>query len=87
MHEQAVSEGGGAQALDKGCAVAGACAVVQFEIVTVAGQLLSHAQQGRDADATGEQQAAPGALSQREQVARGADAQAVASLHLLVKAA
>ncbi|MNN37447.1 hypothetical protein D3C81_1513970 [compost metagenome] len=87
VHEQAVSERRVANALDKGRTLAGAGTVVQLEIMAAVGQLLGHAQDRGNADATGKQQAALRALGQREQVARRADAQPCAGLHLLMQAA
>jgi hypothetical protein len=50
---------------------------VQLESRAVAGQSLGHAQDGRDADAAGQQQAAPRG-HQGEAVARRADADQLA---------
>jgi hypothetical protein len=50
---------------------------VHLESRAVAGQSLGHAQDGRDADAAGQQQAAP-RRHQREAVARRADADQLA---------
>jgi hypothetical protein len=59
MYEQAVGERRVANAFDKGRALAGAGAVVQLEVMAAVGQLLGHAQDRGNADATGKQQAAP----------------------------
>jgi len=86
VQKHPVSERRIAQALNKGGASTGACAVMQFEICTAMGQALGHAQNRGNPDPAGEQQAAAGIVGQCEQIARLADAQAVAGLDLFVQA-
>ncbi|MOA27826.1 hypothetical protein D3C78_1487260 [compost metagenome] len=87
MQEQAVGKRGRADALHKRCALAGASAVMQLEVRADPRQALGHAQDRRNADAAGKQQAAPGTVCQREQVARLADAQLGTTVDLFVHAA
>lgn len=87
MHDQPIGKRRIVNTLDKRRTLAGAGAVVQFEIMAIVGQLLGHAQDRGNADASGKQQTAPCILGQREQVARRADTQPGTGLHLLVQAA
>lgn len=60
---------------------------MQGKCGTALGQVLGHAQDRRDADPAGEQQAAPRLGGEGEQVARFADEQAHARPDLLMQAA
>ncbi|MNP10746.1 hypothetical protein D3C76_1029060 [compost metagenome] len=86
MQVHAIGKGCPLETLDKSRPITGASRVMQFEIGTAVGQLLGHAEDRRDADATGKQQAASGFADQREKVARLADVQPVAAVDLLMHA-
>ncbi|MNE54819.1 hypothetical protein D3C80_1496320 [compost metagenome] len=82
----AIGKGGPFESLDERLAVTGAGTVMQLEIGTAVGQLLGHAENRSDADATREQQAAPSLTHQREEVTRFTDEQPIATVDLLMHA-
>ena len=85
MQVHAVGPGHGLQQGREGHALARTRAVVQFEVGTLARQLARHGQHGRDAYAAGQQQMPRRATRmQREVVARCADGDLLAFLHLFV---
>ncbi|MNJ68766.1 hypothetical protein D3C77_650430 [compost metagenome] len=87
VQEQAVGKRCGTDPFDKGCALAGAGAVVQFKVSADVSQAFSHAQNRGDADAAGKQQAAPGAVGERKQVAWLADTQLCTTVDVFMQAA
>ncbi len=87
MQAHPLGKGRGLQALDEGRALGRTSAVVQLEIRAAVGQLFGHAEERGNADAAGEQQAAPCCVLQGKEIAWLADAQARAHLQLLVQAA